>query len=61
MRVILITPRALVSMLCPCLCSIVCLGSVVGTDGLERVDFCTMKRVKLPRLNSRNFGYQGRR
>jgi len=43
MRVILIRLGTLVSMLSPCLLSIVCLALVVGTEDLERVDFCTMQ------------------
>ena len=45
MRVILIRPDTLVSMLGPCLLTIVCSALVVGTEGLEQVDFCTVQWV----------------
>ena len=41
MRVILIRPDTLVSMLGPCLLTIVCSALVAGTEDLGRVDFCT--------------------
>jgi hypothetical protein len=59
MRIILISSRALVSTLCPCLFWPLVRGWKLGADGLERVDLYIKSWVKLLRLNSRDFGSQG--